>query len=61
MESSPEELKTWLKERKPKSVDEMVTLADQYLTSRVVPITPLLKPSTCRGATEWKIECKGNS
>ena len=34
LESSPEDLRTWLKERKPKSVKEMVTLADQFITSR---------------------------
>lgn len=52
IESSPEELKIWLKERKPKSLDEMVTLADQYLTSRVVATAPRLKPSTPAGTQQ---------
>ena len=34
LESSPSELRTWLKEPKPKSVKEMVELGDQYIVSR---------------------------
>lgn len=35
LESSPDELRTWLKERKPNSVKEMVQLGDQYIVSHV--------------------------
>lgn len=35
LENSPSDIRTWLKERKPKSVKEMIELGDQYLASHL--------------------------
>ena len=35
LDNSPSDIRTWLKERKPKSVKEMIELGDQYLASHL--------------------------